>query len=618
MIVPGCSGGIDTPDYTDRNPFWYAFTAFRSGPLTFTITPFNAGDDYDWQLYDVTNVTNINDVYSNPSLVVTGNWAGTYGATGASASGVTYIQCASIPEDNAPSFARSPVLIQGHNYLLMVSHFTATQSGYTLNFTTGAPNITDTLTPKLQKVTAACDATSLTVTFNKKMLCSSLTNGGTEFVLSPPLATVTGANSSNCSRSFSTTGAVLTLSNPLPPGSYFLKVRQGTDGNSVQDICKTEIAYTDSIPLTILPLQPTPMDSLTKPGCAPDQIELVFDRPIRCNSFSVSDFAISGTYPVSISSVSGNCDNGVTSSIFVKFAAPLLRAGNFSIKLVVGSDGNTIIDECGQETPSSILTFSTKDTVNADFRYFIRLGCERDTVNYFHPGGNGINSWNWTFDGIRTSTLQSPTIFYGTFGNKFTQLIVSNGVCSDTSSQTIFLSNTLKAGFESMQLVCPNEPVVFKDTSIGNIVAWNWNFGNGQVSQSPNPPNQLYTFANSNFDVPVTLTVTNNLGCQSSITHYITILNNCYIAVPSAFTPNGDGLNDFLYPLNAYKTSNLQFSVYNRAGQRLFNSNNWLDKWDGKFKGKPCEMGTYVWILSYVNLETGKFVEQKGSTVLIR
>lgn len=122
MIVPGCSGGIDTPDYTDRNPFWYAFTAFRGGPLTFTITPFNAGDDYDWQLYDVTNVSNINDVYSNPSLVVTGNWAGTYGATGASASGVTYIQCASIPEDNAPSFARSPVLIQGHNNLLMVSH----------------------------------------------------------------------------------------------------------------------------------------------------------------------------------------------------------------------------------------------------------------------------------------------------------------------------------------------------------------------------------------------------------------------------------------------------------------------------------------------------------------
>ncbi|HNP53674.1 MAG TPA: gliding motility-associated C-terminal domain-containing protein, partial [Ferruginibacter sp.] len=162
------------------------------------------------------------------------------------------------------------------------------------------------------------------------------------------------------------------------------------------------------------------------------------------------------------------------------------------------------------------------------------------------------------------------------------------------------------------------EPVAFKDTSIGNIVAWNWNFGNGQTSLSPNPPNQVYSFSSSNFDVPVTLTVTNNLGCQSTIIHYITILSNCYIAVPSAFTPNGDGLNDYLYPLNAYKTSNLQFSIYNRAGQRLFNSNNWQDKWDGKFKGKPCDMGTYVWILSYYNLETGKYVEQKGSTVLIR
>jgi gliding motility-associated-like protein len=98
----------------------------------------------------------------------------------------------------------------------------------------------------------------------------------------------------------------------------------------------------------------------------------------------------------------------------------------------------------------------------------------------------------------------------------------------------------------------------------------------------------------------------------------IKVVNNCYIAVPSAFTPNGDGLNDFLYPLNAYKAKDLNFSVYNRFGQRLFVTTNWTNKWDGTFKGQGVETGTYVWMLTYTNSDTNKKVEQKGTAILIR
>jgi hypothetical protein len=132
LYVPGCSG-IGSAAYANKNPYWYKFTCFTSGTLGFLITPLAPNEDYDWQLYDITG-HNPDDVFTDTTIVVSGNWAGTYGNTGASATGVPYINCASNPADNEPTFAKMPVLIQGHEYLLMISHFTDTQSGYNLSF----------------------------------------------------------------------------------------------------------------------------------------------------------------------------------------------------------------------------------------------------------------------------------------------------------------------------------------------------------------------------------------------------------------------------------------------------------------------------------------------------
>ena len=73
--------------YEDLNPFWYTFTCYSAGSLGFLITPNNLGDDYDWMLYDITN-HQPSEVYTNASLIVAGNWAGTYGLTGAEPGGI--------------------------------------------------------------------------------------------------------------------------------------------------------------------------------------------------------------------------------------------------------------------------------------------------------------------------------------------------------------------------------------------------------------------------------------------------------------------------------------------------------------------------------------------------
>jgi len=106
--VPGCSAGTGG-GYQDKNPYWYKFTCFQSGTLGFLISPVNQGDDYDWQLYDITN-RNPDDVFTDQSLIVTGNWAGTFGNTGASSSGVNFIQCGSDPSQNKNTFLFFSVL----------------------------------------------------------------------------------------------------------------------------------------------------------------------------------------------------------------------------------------------------------------------------------------------------------------------------------------------------------------------------------------------------------------------------------------------------------------------------------------------------------------------------
>jgi gliding motility-associated-like protein len=257
--------------------------------------------------------------------------------------------------------------------------------------------------------------------------------------------------------------------------------------------------------------------------------------------------------------------------------------------------------------------------VSALFNTSIHYGCVFDTVVYTHDGKNGVNSWSWVFDNTTYSSAQNNTITYSVFVQKDATLIVSNGTCTDTASVSIFLNNAIDADFQSTAVVCPGDPAVFVDKSSGGLNnQWQWNFGNGNTSGAQSPPDQYYPSSNDIHDVAVQLVVTNSIGCKDTATHPITVAGNCYIAIPKAFSPNGDGLNDFLYPTNAYKAKDLVFRVYNRSGQLLFETKDWTTKWDGTFKGSPQDPGTYVWMLQYTNIDSGKRIELKGASILIR
>jgi gliding motility-associated-like protein len=620
LFVPGCSG-TGGADYQNKNPFWYKFTCFVSGTLSFTITPNAANEDYDWQLYDITG-RNPDDVFTVASIVVTGNWSGTYGTTGASSTGVNFIQCASDPNANEPRFARSPNLIAGHEYILLVSHFTNSQSGYSLSFGGGTAVITDPSLPHLQKATADCDGKTITIKLNKKMKCSSLTAPGTEFSILPAVTTVVAAVAANCSASFDFDELTLTLAATLPNGNYQLVINNGSDANTVLDYCDRNIPVGEQVPFQYALPQPVLADSIGRIGCAPDKLKVYFPKKIKCSSVAAngSDFAVTGPATVTVAAAAGTCVNDLSDLVTVTLASPVYTQGNYTLSLKPGTDGTIIIDACNIQVPLQSLPFSAVDTVNANFNFINDLGCRFDTLHFSHNGAHNVNSWNWSTNSAQTVAAQNTTAIFPATSTNTIRLIVSNGICSDTAVTSVVLDNEVIASFNMPDEICPEDQLVVTNTSQGLVNNWRWNFDVFSTNTLKDPAPFRFTAAfNREVFYNIKLTATNTiLGCSDSMTKRLKVLKTCFIAVPTAFTPNNDGLNDFLSPNNAVKADNLEFKVFNRWGQLVFSSRNWKDRWDGTVNGLPQPTGVYVWFLRYTHHDTGEKIFQKGTTTLIR
>jgi len=112
----------------EKNDVWYVFTVQASGNLCFNIIPNSSSDDYDWAVYNLTNSV-CDSIFSDSSLQVSCNYSSIGDTTGAN--GLDSISCASATQGCNNDII--PVL-SGETYVLNVSNYSATQSGYTLDF----------------------------------------------------------------------------------------------------------------------------------------------------------------------------------------------------------------------------------------------------------------------------------------------------------------------------------------------------------------------------------------------------------------------------------------------------------------------------------------------------
>ncbi len=106
-------------------------------------------------------------------------------------------------------------------------------------------------------------------------------------------------------------------------------------------------------------------------------------------------------------------------------------------------------------------------------------------------------------------------------------------------------------------------------------------------------------------------------GCVTVDTQLVKTIEKVEMYVPTAFTPNSDGLNDLLRPI-LFGIKELQyFKIFNRAGEQLFETKTAGSGWDGRFKGIPQLSQVVAWIVAGTGVDK-KFYIRKGTSTLVR
>jgi gliding motility-associated-like protein len=90
------------------------------------------------------------------------------------------------------------------------------------------------------------------------------------------------------------------------------------------------------------------------------------------------------------------------------------------------------------------------------------------------------------------------------------------------------------------------------------------------------------------------------------------------IFIPTTFSPNDDRVNDAFqaYPQANFRITGL--AIYDRWGELMFKSADGTEAWDGTFKGQACTVGTYIYVVNYVNIKTLRTETQSGDVNLMR
>ena len=109
--------------------------------------------------------------------------------------------------------------------------------------------------------------------------------------------------------------------------------------------------------------------------------------------------------------------------------------------------------------------------------------------------------------------------------------------------------------------------------------------------------------------------------CPQEDTVYVELedcVANCVVVAPTGFSPNGNGTNDVFRAIYTCELDFYELMIMNRWGEMIFTSDDPLIGWDGSYKGKTAEIGTYTWYILYKKVGADRKEEIKGNVTLIR
>jgi PKD repeat protein len=245
------------------NSVWYSITVTQDGTFGFQLTPNNPTDDYDFAVFNLTG-DSCSSIASGSLAPISCNYSATTGATGLSNAGSQ-----SNVGTSGPNQCSVLNVTAGETYMIMVSNFTASQAGYTLDIT-GSGSILDNIDPEIINVNlnGSCNPNRLYLELSEQVLCSTL--DGTEFTITGPTGVViNSATAINCTQEGLTSQIRLNLQQPITTlGTYTVHVNNGADGNTLEDRCGNQITNGFTIQFEIEFIGPTvTVNTVTPTDC---------------------------------------------------------------------------------------------------------------------------------------------------------------------------------------------------------------------------------------------------------------------------------------------------------------------------------------------------------------
>ena len=249
-------------------------------------------------------------------------------------------------------------------------------------------------------------------------------------------------------------------------------------------------------------------------------------------------------------------------------------------------------------------------------------GCAPYTA-LFNNTSLGGQTFQWNFgdpsSADNTSADINPSHLYASPGT-YTIVMIANdpNTCNvtDTARFTITVYDKPTANFSYTPTVpVENTPNVFTNLSSVNAVKFKWIFGDGDTLATTSRGNVEHQY-NATGTFNACLVAFNAVGCPDTLCMPVTTIVVPALDVPNAFTPNSNDVNSKIF-VRGFGIAKMHFIIWNRWGQKVFETASRFEGWDGRVKGVVQPMDVYAYTLD-VEFFDGSKTTRKGDITLIR
>lgn len=378
--------------------------------------------------------------------------------------------------------------------------------------------------------------------------------------------------------------------------------------------------------------------SYTYPGPGEYQVTLVVNPGWPCTDTSFQTFIILENLDVSFTvqdsmCITGNSHDfdgiydGPADPLYTWFfgpAASIPTANTLDVNGVSFSEAGYIPVTLSAETDLCSGSYTDivfiYDRPEINFGIDPELKCAPYTVQFIDSSTSyaPLTYW-WDFGDGTNSDEANPEHTYEIPGfYDVTLSIASSEGClaalTLTKEDLIRMYPSPTAGFT----VSPEEQTVFSpfftatDLSVGSDVVF-YIYNDSMYIYERNPS---FTFIESGGHT-IYQVVENQYGCRDTASHIVRVIPQTTLYIPNTFTPDNNDYNNVFFPV-VYDAMNYEFDIYNRWGELIFHSTKPREGWDGSYKNKICQDGTYTYKLRYTDIESNETFIVTGFVNLLR